>query len=239
MREQIVTAAKLVKAAAAALLLAGCLAPTSPETTPVSAPVGAFDPDRAARNFISVINRVEPVAERECRLRQPASNCDFLIVVDDRRGQPANAYQTEDENGRPIIAFTLALIADAQNEDELAFILGHEAAHHISAHIPRTQQNATLGALVLGTLATVSGSSDAAVDTAVRIGAGLGARRFSKEFELEADQLGTVIAAKAGYDPVRGAAYFTRIPDPGDRFLGTHPPNAERIRVVQRTAASL
>ena len=38
----------------------------------------------------------------------------------------------------------------------------------------------------------------------------------------------------AGYDPVRGAAYFTRIPDPGNKFLGTHPPNASRIETVRQ-----
>ncbi|MDF1872972.1 M48 family metalloprotease [Vannielia sp.] len=220
----------------AVLVLAGCMQPTG--SSDGAAP-GGFDADTAAKNFVTVINRVEPVAERVCRSRQPQANCDFLIVVDDRRGQPPNAYQTLDERGRPVIAFTLALIADARNQDELAFILGHEAAHHIAAHIPRSQQDATIGALVLGTLATVSGGNDAAVDTAVRIGAGLGARRFSKEYELEADQLGTVIAFRAGYDPVRGAKYFSRIPDPGDAFLGTHPPNASRMEVVRVTAAAL
>ncbi|MGB0799102.1 MAG: peptidase M48, partial [Planktomarina sp.] len=30
-----------------------------------------------------------------------------------------------------------------------------------------------------------------------------------------------------------GAAYFTRIPDPGNRFLGTHPPNGARITTVR------
>jgi Zn-dependent protease with chaperone function len=38
---------------------------------------------------------------------------------------------------------------------------------------------------------------------------------------------------------VRGAEYFNRVPDPGNRFLGTHPPNADRIRVVRQTAAGL
>lgn len=204
--------------------------------TPAS---GAFNADRAARNFVTVVNRVEPVAERECRARLPRANCDFLIVVDDRRGQPANAFQTIDKQGRPVIGFTLALIADARNQDELAFILGHETAHHIKEHLPRTKQSATVGALVLGTLVGVGGGGDAAVQAASQIGAGLGARRFSKEFELEADSLGTVIAARAGYDPVRGAEFFTRIPDPGDAFLGTHPPNGARMETVRRTAAGL
>ena len=51
--------------------------------------------------------------------------------------------------------------------------------------------------------------------------------------------MGTRIAAAAGFDPLRGSEFFFRIPDPGDRFLGTHPPNAERLRTVQRVAAGL
>ena len=74
---------------------------------------------------------------------------------------------------------------------------------------------------------------------AQRLGAQVGARTYSKEFELEADALGTIIASRAGYDPLLGAEFFNRIPDPGDKFLGTHPPNAERIATVRRTAAGL
>ncbi|MDP5361691.1 MAG: M48 family metalloprotease, partial [Paracoccaceae bacterium] len=74
---------------------------------------------------------------------------------------------------------------------------------------------------------------------AQRLGASVGARTYSKEFELEADALGSRIAAAAGFDPLRGAEFFFRIPDPGDRFLGTHPPNAERLRTVRQVAASL
>jgi predicted Zn-dependent protease len=48
-----------------------------------------------------------------------------------------------------------------------------------------------------------------------------------------------VIAANAGYDPLVGAEFFFRIPDPGNRFLGTHPPTAERVAVVRRVAAGL
>ncbi len=71
------------------------------------------------------------------------------------------------------------------------------------------------------------------------IGAAVGGRRFSREFELEADHLGTLIALRGGFDPVRGAAYFARIEDPGNEFLGTHPPNAARIEIVRRTTAEL
>lgn len=224
------------------LALAGCDVPTevrpAPGPAPVqtSAPPTRLDADTAVRNFVTVVSDMEPVAERECRRRAPGQNCDFQIVVDDRRGQPPNAFQTLDRNGRPIVAFTLALIAEARNRDEIAFIMGHETAHHIAGHIPRAQQSAAAGAIVGGLAAAVLGTD---VQTAQNLGASVGARRFSKDFELEADALGTIITARAGYDPVRGAAYFQRIPDPGNRFLGTHPPNADRIDIVRRTAAGL
>lgn len=194
---------------------------------------------QSARSFVNVVRTLEPVAERECRARTTGVNCDFNIVVDNRPGIPANAFQTVDKSGRPIIAFTLALIATARNEDELAFVMGHEAAHHIAGHINRQQQNAVKGAVVAGATAVLLGGSAATVQRAQRTGAQVGARTYSKEFELEADALGTIITARAGYNPVRGSAFFTRIPDPGDKFLGTHPPNAQRIEIVRKTAASL
>ncbi len=236
----------LSSAVVAAFVLAGCdaviVAPPQHggEPTTISAPAPIPREDRAmARTFVEVVNQVKPVAERECRNRSPQLNCNFLIVVDDRPGIPANAFQTLDERGRPIIGFTLALIADARNADELAFVLAHEAAHHIENHLGRQRQNATLGAVVFGQLAGVTGSNAEAIRTAQELGAAVGARSYSKEFELEADRLGTIIAARAGYNPVRGAEFFFRVPDPGNRFLGTHPPNAERVAVVRQTAASL
>lgn len=227
---------------AAVALVAACepMVATGPvsQSAPQAQQAG-FSASQAARSFLSVVQTVEPVAERECRNRTSGINCDFNIVVDDRPDQPANAYQTEDRAGRPVIAFTLALIADARNQDELAFVLGHEAAHHIQGHIARQQQNAVAGAVIFAGLATLSGGDASAVETAQRLGAQVGARTYSKDFELEADALGTVITARAGYNPLRGAEFFTRIPDPGDKFLGTHPPNASRLDTVRKTANAL
>ena len=231
-----------------ALLVTACDVVVAPDPAPPAAqPAPRAQSDAAlrrqaegaARNFVEVIERVEPVAERECLERAPRLNCDFLIVVDDRPGQPPNAFQTDDKSGRPVVAFTLSLITTAQNTDELAFVLGHEAAHHIAGHLQQTQMNAAAGAAILSGILAGAGASADVIRTAQEVGAAVGARTYSKEFELEADRLGTIIAARAGYDPVRGAAFFTRIPDPGDRFLGSHPPNADRIETVRRTAAGL
>jgi predicted Zn-dependent protease len=212
-------------------------APPPPQGAVISGP--RADGRMAARNFIQVVETVEPVAERECLLRTRGVNCDYVIVVDSRPQLPPNAFQTRGEDGRPIVGFTIALIAEARNVDELAFILGHEAAHHIEGHIDRGRQSAYEGAVLAGILASLGGATASGVREAQNFGASVGARRFSKEFELEADALGTVIAARAGYDPVRGAQYFARTPDPGNRFLGTHPPNQQRIDTVRRVAAGL
>ncbi|MGI3211522.1 M48 family metallopeptidase [Roseovarius tibetensis] len=228
------------------VVLTGCVATTGTAPTDRPTPQRQSEarspqmPTRAqVQRFMTVMQRVEPLAERACRDRAPRSNCDFRIVVDDRPGQQINAYQTLDRSGRPIIAFTLPMIAAVRNADELAFVMGHEAAHHIEGHIPRQQQNAAAGAILLGGLASLSGASQGVVDQAVDIGAGVGARSYSKRFELEADALGTVITHRSGYDPLRGVDFFTQIPDPGNRFLGTHPPNAERVAIVRQVAAGL
>ncbi len=223
----------------AAAALSGCVQTVvtplaQPETT-----LPAGSPEAAARTFDEIVNRVVPVAGAICEQRTRNVPCDFIIAVDDRIDAPPNAFQTLDDFGRPVLVFTLALIADARNADELAFVMGHEAAHHIAGHIPRQQTEAMTGAILAGTLATLGGADAAAIQAAQDMGAQVGARRFSKDFELEADALGTEIAWRAGFDPVRGAEFFTRIPDPGDRFLGSHPPNAQRMAVVRQTAASL
>lgn len=220
----------------AAMLLAGCMQAAPPAPAPQPGPRADFDARVAAERFVAVVNSVEPVAEAECRRRAPRVNCDYQIVVDDRVNQPPNAFQTVDRNGRPLIAFTIALIADVENADELALVMGHEAAHHIAGHLDRQRQDASAGAIIFAGVAAIMGGNARDVQNMGDLGASVGARTYSKDYEIEADKLGAVIAKKAGYDPVRGAAYFTRMPDPGNRFLGTHPPNARRIEVIRAAA---
>lgn len=193
----------------------------------------------AVQRFLEVVKTVQPVAEQECRRRASAVNCTFQIVIDDRPNQQPNAFQTTDRRGRPVLAFNIPLIATVRNADELAFVMGHEAAHHIEGHIGRTRQSAIAGAVILSGLASLTGATADEVRGAEEFGAAVGARRYSKDFELEADTLGTVIAWRAGYDPILGAKFFNTLPDPGDIFLGSHPPNAERIRRVHQTVKAL
>ncbi len=222
--------------ALSACAVPGAVTPAAGPGVPVTAPL---DSRAAAQNFVAVARRMEPQIERECLARTAGRvNCDFEIVVDDTPGQSPNAFQTRDKAGRPIIGFNLPLIAEARNADEMAFVMGHEAAHHILGHLDQQERAATAGGLVAGALASALGGG-IVTDTARQVGTVVGARAYAKDYELQADQLGTVITWNAGYDPERGAAFFTRVPDPGDHFLGTHPSNARRVDAVRAVVAGL
>lgn len=186
-------------------------------------------------DFKAVAARVVPPAETVCRDISKTMRCDFLVLIDNRYPKVVNAYQTQDRSGRPVIVFSVGLLNSAQNTDELAFVLGHELSHHLAGHLQRQATNSQMGALLAGGLAAIMGGSNEVIDTATRLGGDVGARAYSKSHELEADRLGTLITMNAGYDPIIGSQFFTRIPDPGDKFLGTHPPNASRVQIVRQT----
>lgn len=234
------------------LMVAGCEAPNAGQSAngprspaaPVVKEVPIPDtvtPALAAQTFIAVAQRMEPQIEAECRERTVGQgrSCDYQIMVDERLDQAPNAFQTLDKQGRPIVAFNVALIATAHNADELAFVMGHEAAHHIAAHIPRTENTAKQGAIILGSLVAAAGGNATSIRDAQSFGASIGARAYSQDFELEADELGTILTYHAGFDPERGAKFFDRLGDPGENFLGTHPGNKRRLETVRRTVARL
>ena len=220
------------------MALASCDAPTrsAPQSSPqVIERVTRTGSPQSVGDFRAVVARVEPVAERVCRQMRPGANCDFSISIDTRPNQPPNAFQTYNEAGRPLLVMTPSLLKRMKNRDEVAFVVAHEAAHHIASHIDQTQRTAVTGALIGAVFGAAIGLDPTGVDTATNIGGNIGARRFSKDFELEADSLGARIAQRAGYNPLRGVLYFQDASDPGDRFLGTHPPNASRIQNVRNS----
>ncbi len=230
----------------AALAVAGCVEattekPAKKDSVPPPVPVSAFAASKNSdmQDFLAVVRRMEPVARRECRRKSITAKCNFSILIDNRKGQRANAYQSLDDKGRPVIVFTRALINETRNQDELAFVLGHEVAHHILEHISKTRDSALEGFLVGGLQAAVKGGDAKAIERAEKRSAFIGIRKYSKQYELEADALGTIITARSGYDPLKGAQYFHRIPDPGDKYLGSHPRNSKRLEIVRRTAAKL
>ena len=217
-----------------AALLAGCvsfggggqqIAPQSQKVPTVSGrPLPANSP------IIAVVQRLEPVAESVCRQQGRAANCDFIVAVDDDPMQPPNAFQTLDPSGFPVIVFTVSLLDATRNADEIAFVLGHEAAHHVLGHIAQRKRQARSGAILAGIVSQVVGLGASEAAEVQQIAAGLSAQQYSKEFELQADALGAQIALAAGFDPIRGAGFFARLPDPGPG--SSHPSNAQRYSAV-------
>jgi hypothetical protein len=77
----------------------------------------------------------------------------------------------------------IAMLVTAQNDDELAFVLGHESAHHVQGHLQQKRQNSLAGALILGGLSTLAGAAPDVIRNAQDYGMILGQRSYSKTYE--------------------------------------------------------
>lgn len=202
-------------------------------------PVAQVSKNRSSDNFRTVMDRMEPMAEEYCRNNSRNRNCDFKIMLVTDPNQQPNAYYTRDRSGRPVIVFTKTLLRELRNAHEIAFVFGHEASHHIAGHMDKLRKDALVGGVLSGVIAAAAGADARTAEQIQKYGAAVGARQYSKDYELEADRLGAVLTYRAGYDPLRGVDFFTRAVDPGDRLLGTHPANGARIETVRRTVARM
>ena len=178
---------------------------------------------QADENFSSAVSRIKPVAERLCQDRRAVQNCDFRFVIDDTPGRAPNAFQSLGVDGRPVLTFTVSLIADARNRDEIALIIAHEAAHHIEGHLGRLNQE----------VAKQRALSAASADQA-EAGAGVSMHAKVHAFELAADALGAQIALAAGFDPRIAMQIYRRLPMPAGGHSRTHPAKAERLQAVRQ-----
>ncbi|MBY4895057.1 M48 family metallopeptidase [Rhodobacteraceae bacterium N5(2021)] len=218
-----------------ALALGACVSVPPPAATPTAAT--AQDVPVSVARAIEVTRRMEPVAEQICRTQTPDQDCDFEFLVNRDPRSGINAFQTVNpDNGRPVIILTVGLIRSVRNDDELAFVIGHETAHHIAEHIAMQEAAVRAGAQIFGASAQQQGANREQIIAAAQQGALVGFTEFSQRAELEADSLGTIITCRAGFDPIVGARFFSQLPDPGARVFGTHPPNAARVQIVADTA---
>lgn len=134
------------------------------------------------------------------------------------------------------------LLPITQNEGSLAVVLGHEIAHAVAKHSAEQmskkmrQQYATqLGGAVLGQMA---GRNTAAIATAIaQQGFSFANLKYSRDDETEADHMGLVFAAMAGYDPAVAVPFWKRMAamsggNQNDLF-SDHPSDAKRIAAIQ------
>jgi len=130
----------------------------------------------------------------------------------------------------------------ARNDAQLAAVIGHELAHVVAGHSGERMSTGILGAVGVAVLDTALGSGRSSSQRAVTSGVagaavGLGMLRFSRSQELEADRLGALYMARAGYDPHESIQLWQnfaadRSQTGGSRapaFLSTHPLDSTRI----------
>ncbi|MGQ0694477.1 MAG: M48 family metallopeptidase [Nitrospiraceae bacterium] len=138
------------------------------------------------------------------------------------------------------VAVYTGIFPVAKNEAGLAAILGHEVTHALARHgAERMSQGLIAQLLLIGAdVALAGGGAGAGTRQAVMQALGLGAQvgvllPFSREHESEADYIGLLLAAQAGYDPREAVHVWERMEQAGGaqppEFLSTHPSHGTRI----------
>jgi predicted Zn-dependent protease len=139
--------------------------------------------------------------------------------------------------GGKIVVYT-GILPVTKDEAGLAVVLGHEVAHALLNH---GQQRASAGVLqqagAVGVGIVTANQGQASRELAMAAyGAGttvFGTLPFSRSHESEADHIGLILMAVAGYDPEQSVHFWSRMASLGGggtpQFLSTHPSDAARI----------
>ena len=144
--------------------------------------------------------------------------------------------------GGKIVVYT-GILPVAQSETGLAMILGHELAHALANHGAQ-RMTAQQGQAIVGAAGGIAlGDSRAGqlfnqyYGVASTVG---GILPFSRSHESQADEIGTIIAAIAGYDPYEAPKLWERMKAQGgsapSELLSTHPSPDTRIQALQQIA---
>lgn len=99
------------------------------------------------------------------------------------------------------VLLTKGLYRQLKNEAELAGVLGHEIGHVVKKHQLKLIQKQQLISLGAGVLGGKLGTNDQTIRKVIGSGAEICARSLDKDAEYEADRIGVVLAARAGYEP--------------------------------------
>jgi predicted Zn-dependent protease len=142
------------------------------------------------------------------------------------------------------------LLDAAENESEVAGVLGHEIGHVVARHSVHQMKKAMLTNLGLGALGMLLGDKSGLAAQLTKMGAQLGANaammKFSRDDERQADQLGLQNLYDAGYNPGGMMTFFEKLEkqqqsNPGklQLFFSTHPNAAERVENVSKQLKEL
>ncbi|MBN2107040.1 MAG: M48 family metallopeptidase [Deltaproteobacteria bacterium] len=141
------------------------------------------------------------------------------------------------------VAFYTGIIPVAQNDAGIAVVMGHEIAHAIAKHGNERMSQSLLAQLGAAGLSAALAKSPAGTKDVFMNVYGVGANvgfllPFGRVQELEADRIGLILMAKAGYDPRQAIPFWQRMSrsSSGGRppaLLSTHPVPETRIQDIQ------
>ncbi len=144
--------------------------------------------------------------------------------------------------GGKVVVYT-GILPVTQDENGLAVVLGHEISHAVAGHgDERVSQGliAQLGGMALQeALSTKPQATQQLWMSAFGVGAQVGVLLpFSRTQESEADHLGLIFMAMAGYDPHGALTFWQRMASQGGskppEFLSDHPADQSRIDAIQK-----
>ncbi len=129
-----------------------------------------------------------------------------------------------------------------QDETGLAVVLGHEVAHAVAKHANERMSQQMMTEYGTAAIGTALGGTSAGVQQAAAAAIGLGSQYgillpYSRKQELEADKLGLIFMAMAGYNPSQAAAFWTRMSQQGSstpEFMSTHSSDNTRIQQIEK-----
>ena len=134
------------------------------------------------------------------------------------------------------------LLPVTKDESSLAIVVGHEVAHAVAKHSTERLSNELrkqYGSQILGAVLQGAGAStnlQSISSTVFGIGTTLGGAAYSRSQESEADRLGLIFAAMAGYDPNVAVNFWQRMASAtGNNYsiLSDHPSDQSRIKNIQ------
>jgi predicted Zn-dependent protease len=135
------------------------------------------------------------------------------------------------------IAFYFGILSKLQlDDDEVAAIMGHEVSHALLEHARERmgKTSATRLGIELGAALFGLGNAGRMVGD---LGGQLLTLKFSRDDESEADALGLILAAKAGYNPRAGVTLWQKMLEASKgappQWLSTHPSGEARIREIE------
>jgi predicted Zn-dependent protease len=176
-----------------------------------------------------VAKRIEDVARRD----KPA----FVWKVTLLRQAEANAYCLP---GGKIVVFT-GILPLTKNDAGLATVLGHEVAHataeHVAERLEREHLTRVAAEIIAGGVAFTPGQY-IHVLALLGVGGNAASLPFSRTQESEADHIGLVYMARAGYDPHQAVAFWQRMArasagrEPPE-FMSDHPSDQHRVERIR------